>query len=175
MKTIYLLLTKTDTVLSNIIARVTGDPYTHVAISLNKELTELYSFGRKVKNNPLKAGFIKEHLVGSIYEENLHCDCAVYKANITDEQYEKLTLELIKMRSEQNKYKYNLLGLLNFILHINLKRKNKYFCSEFVAEMLRRIDVLPVQYTPQKTRPIDFTKMPIFSELYSGKLGAIIA
>lgn len=175
MRTIYLLLTKTDTVLSRAIARVTGDPYTHVAISLDKELNELYSFGRKTKSNPFNSGFVREQIIGSIYEENLKCDCAIYETVITDRQYNRLKLELTKMSVDASMYKYNFLGLFNFIFNTNVKRKYKYFCSEFVSEMLRRIDTLPDRYAPEKTKPSDFIDMDIFNKVYSGQLGSLVA
>ncbi len=175
MKTIYILLTKTDTVLSRAIGLVTKDPYTHAAISLDKDLNELYSFGRKTKYNPLNAGFVKEKIVGSIYEENLMCNCALYETKITEDQYKKLQKELKRMRRTQYMYSYNLLGFVNFFFDVEIKRSNKYFCSEFVSEMLRRIDVLPEKYSPSKTKPSDFTKMEIFENVYRGQLGNLVA
>ncbi len=175
MRPIYILLTKTDTVLSRAIGLVTRDPYTHAAISLDKELTELYSFGRKTKRNPLNAGFVKEKIIGSIYEENLECNCALFETMITEEQYKKLQRELKRMRRTQGMYRYNLLGFVNFFIESEIKRSNKFFCSEFVSEMLRRIDVLPDEYSPSKTKPSDFTKMDIFENIYSGQLGNLIA
>lgn len=46
-KKIYLLLTRTGTKFSTIIHRVTKYEYTHASIALDKELNQLYSFGRK--------------------------------------------------------------------------------------------------------------------------------
>ena len=56
-KHIYILLTKTSSVFSRIIALFMGDKYTHSAISLDKNLDKMYSFGRKRINNPLLLGF----------------------------------------------------------------------------------------------------------------------
>lgn len=175
MKDIYILLTKTGTVLSKTIAKVTKDPYTHVGISLDKELTELYSFGRKSKYNPLNNGFVKEEMVGSIYEKNMECDCAMYKMQVTDEQYFKLKHEIMIMKLTESYYSYNLLGLVYYYIGLERKRENKYFCSEFVSEMLHRIDALPEGFVPERIRPADFTKMDVFQEVYSGSLGGLVA
>lgn len=48
MKFVYILLTRTNTVLSRTIGFSTGDPFTHVSLALDAELTQLYSFGPAV-------------------------------------------------------------------------------------------------------------------------------
>lgn len=48
MKKIYIILTHTGTLLSKIIKMYTKDEYSHVSISLDSELEEMYSF-RKAK------------------------------------------------------------------------------------------------------------------------------
>jgi inositol transport system substrate-binding protein len=174
MKTIYLLLTKTDTVLSKTIAKVTKDPFTHVALSLNEELTELYSFGRKSKYNPLNSGFVQEKMVGSVYEKSMNCNCAMYMIDITDNQYRRLQRQIRRMMRTEKFYKYNFLGLVYYYIGYEKKRDRKYFCSEFVSEMLMRIDVLPEEFVPEKTRPSDFTKLDMFEQVYTGTLGDLL-
>lgn len=174
MKTIYLLLTKTDTILSKTIGLVTKDPFTHVALSLNKEMTELYSFGRKSKYNLLNSGFVKEQMVNSVYEKSMACNCAVYAIEITEIQYRRLQREIRRMIRTEKYYKYNFLGLVYYYIGYEKKRNRKYFCSEFVSEMLMRIDVLPDEFVPERTRPSDFTRMDMFERVYTGTLGGLL-
>lgn len=56
MKTIYILLTRSSSVLSRIIHFATGDDYTHVSIAFDKELHTLYSSGRKNGRTVIPAG-----------------------------------------------------------------------------------------------------------------------
>ena len=60
MKEIYIVLTHTGTVLSRIIKDYTQDEFSHVSISLDKELKEMYSFGRLNPYNPFWGGFVQE-------------------------------------------------------------------------------------------------------------------
>lgn len=46
LKSIYIVLTKTNTALSRVIGVVTSDPYTHASISMDKKLDSLYTFSR---------------------------------------------------------------------------------------------------------------------------------
>ena len=62
MKKIYLVLTHTGTILSRIIRIYTKDEFTHVSISLDDELNEMYSFGRLNPYNPFLGGFVHENI-----------------------------------------------------------------------------------------------------------------
>ena len=55
MKNIYLILTYTGTVLSKIIKNYTKDEVSHVSISLDVELKQMYSFARLNPYNFLNA------------------------------------------------------------------------------------------------------------------------
>lgn len=174
MKEIYILLTKTNTVISRTIGVVTKDPYTHASLSMNRELTELYSFGRIYKNNPLRAGFIQERFTDSIYEENLEANCAIYAIEITDEQYEKLGRDIEQMMLSKENLGYNALGVIGCAVGITPNRKNKYFCSEFVAEMLKNIEVLPDDIKSQQIKPSDFTELEISKLVFQGELKTVM-
>lgn len=46
-QSVFILLTNTGTFLTRVIKSYTRAPYNHASISFNRELSELYSFGRK--------------------------------------------------------------------------------------------------------------------------------
>ena len=62
MKKIYIILTHTGTVLSRIIKIYTKDEFSHVSIALDKDLKQMYSFGRLNPYNPFIGGFIHEYI-----------------------------------------------------------------------------------------------------------------
>ena len=62
MKKIYIVLTHSGTTLSKIIKGFTKDEFSHVSISLDKELNEMYSFGRLNPYNPFWGGFVHEYI-----------------------------------------------------------------------------------------------------------------
>ena len=62
MKSIYILLTKSDTWVSRIIKLATDDKYTHASISFEENLQPLYSLSRKFVNMPLPADLRTEPL-----------------------------------------------------------------------------------------------------------------
>ena len=60
MKSIYILLTRSTTILSRLVYLITRDKYTHVSISFEKDLQPLYSSGRKNGCTLFPAGPCKE-------------------------------------------------------------------------------------------------------------------
>ena len=88
MKSIYIVLTKTNTALSRVIGVVTSDPYTHASISMDKKLDSLYTFSRLQPEKPLPAGFtIESPYTGYM---RLHPDtaCEVYEMKISNVSYQ---------------------------------------------------------------------------------------
>ena len=57
---IYIVLSQTGTILSRILHLITKKEYNHSSISMNRELTQMYSFGRRNPYNPISAGFVRE-------------------------------------------------------------------------------------------------------------------
>ncbi len=61
-KKIYIVLTRTNTILSRMIGFIKDDEYTHASISLDRHLSKMYSFGRKYTYNPF-VGFLCSEFV----------------------------------------------------------------------------------------------------------------
>jgi hypothetical protein len=62
MKKIYIILTYTGTILSQIVKVYTRREFSHVSISLDEDLTKMYSFGRLNPYNPFSGGFVHEKI-----------------------------------------------------------------------------------------------------------------
>ncbi len=94
MKNIYIILTKSDTVISNIIHKVTSDSYTHSAIGLDDDFSIVYSSSRKDGINLLPAGPCKENLRYGTYQRNPSIPCAVYQLEVSDDTYLQVIEEI---------------------------------------------------------------------------------
>ena len=62
MKKLYIILSNTGSFPSKVIHFFTKDSYTHISLSLNAELTEMYTFGRKYLYSIYPGGYIKERI-----------------------------------------------------------------------------------------------------------------
>lgn len=58
----------------------------------------------------------------------------------------------------QSRFVYSLTGVISSLVHIPVKRKDAYFCSEFVAETLKRAEAVELQKKPSLYLPNSMVK-----------------
>ncbi|HZG85031.1 hypothetical protein [Paenibacillus sp.] len=171
-ETVYIVLTDTGTRFSRVIKRITGAPYNHASLALCEGLDPLFSFGRKDKRLPWLAGFVRESRSDGHLAAGGRTRCAVYALPVDAGRRARIAAELERFEREADRYGFNYLGLLNFLAPLHIKTPNAYFCSEFVAEMLRRGGVEPVGKPPSETAPHDFMSAEPLRLVYEGPLAA---
>lgn len=170
MKTIYILLTRSNTCISNAIHLFTADPYTHASISFDSDLETLYSFARKYMYTPLPAGLRTEQLHAGFFKKNGTIPCALYALEVSDEIYEEAKCRVKEMMSHSEEYRYSIMGLLLCKMGIPYHRDRYYFCSEFVSEILERSEALALPKHISLMRPYDYTQISACSCIYEGQL-----
>ena len=62
MKTLYIFLTRSGTLLSNLVYSLTGAQYTHISLAFDEDLSTLYSSTRKNGYTMFPAGPSREYL-----------------------------------------------------------------------------------------------------------------
>lgn len=167
MKKIYIILTYTGTILSKIVKIYTRREYSHVSISLNEDLTKMYSFGRLNPYNPFSGGFVHEEIDKGTFKRFKKTKTKIYSLEISEEQYEKLESIIEQMQAKKNLYKFNVIGLLGIMLNVKIKREKYFYCAEFVKYVLEQSQVLEL---PDLVKPEDFEKVSGISEIYRGVL-----
>ena len=158
MKTIYILLTRSGTLLSKLVYAVTGASYTHASMAFDEELNCLYSSTRKNGYTMFPAGPSKEYLNKGVFRLRGDAPCALYALDVTDEAYVRARRRAEHMMARGELYRFNTLGLILCALHIRWQRRRHYFCSQFVSEVLekeRRDGAAQGQHpdAPQRLRP----------------------
>lgn len=169
-KKIYILISKTHTFPSRIIKFWTKEPYAHASIALDLELREMYSFARKGIYNPFNCGFILEDINNGIFGRDIDTRCIVLELPITESQYRRVVDELAKFKANADKYRYNYWGLYGVIRNKAVEREYNYFCSQFVASVLKRSGIQVLDKEPGLVRPDDFRKCGAFKIIYKGLL-----
>ena len=169
---IYIVLSHSGSVFSKAINICTKEPFTHVSIALDRDLSELYSFGRIKPYNPVLGGFIKEDISGGTFKRFPNTRCALYSLKITDKQFYMLKRELNKFKRESDKYGYNLIGVLSAAFNYPIHREYKYFCSQFVSELLLKSGINIINKNPSLTVPMDFIYNDELECIYKGYLRA---
>lgn len=165
-KKIYVVLTQTYSGLARTIKYFTKDTYSHASISFDKECNEMYSFGRKFKYFPLYGIFLKEDLNKGLFQ-NKKSLIAIYEIEVTPKQFEKAKRK-VKQIKKTNKG-YNIMGLLLAKFKVKLHR-NKYYCSEFVYEVLSSDGVDILDKNVVLFRPEELIEHSEFNKVYEGKI-----
>lgn len=171
MKTysIYIVLTRANTMISRLIRLVKKDEYTHAAISLDKELKHMYSFGRKYPRNPFIGVFKRERINKGFYKILKSISCVAIELKVTKEQYQKVRLLLYHFIYYRHRYKYNYRGLYHSLFNISASYEYRFLCSEFVYHVLKESDILDLNIPRNLVRPQDFLKIN-GNLIYSGDL-----
>jgi len=170
-KTVFILLTNTGSLLTKMIKLYTKKPYNHASIAFDRHLSEVYSFGRKTARNPFIGGFVKEDLRTGLFKQ---ADCALYSITVTDDQIQKMKHYLQEIEARKKQYRYNFLGLFGVMLNKPLKRKNAFFCSQFVAFVLTESAIMDFEKPLSLIAPHDLQCVPDVQLVYEGKLEAYL-
>lgn len=169
MQRIYIVLTHTGTLLSNIIKTYTKNEYSHVSIALDEELEEIYSFGRINPYIAFVGGLVKESLTSGTFKRFKKTNTSVYELEVTEKQYEDIKSKIQKMMQHKDEYKFNIKGLFYVALNKKVKKPKTFYCAEFVKYVLESSNV-DTSNLPEIIKPEDFKKMPNMELLYKGKL-----
>ena len=175
MKDIYILLTKSDTFFSKVIYKITRAEYTHASISLDRELTMLYSFGRKYRFSMLPAGFVHEDINRGVMGASNTMKCALYRIRISDRSYRRLERRIRHMELNRENYRYNIMGIPLCMFGIANERKTHFFCSQFVSGMLIKSGAIDrcVLRAPSLTHPSDLQKIPKARCVFEGTMAEL--
>lgn len=150
---LYIVLTRTNSTVSKLIGLFTKDEYTHAAISLDKDLNNMYSFARKYTFNPFIGRFKHENLNEGLYKFSKNLLGAIIEIEVSKEQYEKATQLVNNFIENSNKYKYNYIGLIHNLLNKEVCYENRFLCSEFVYHILNQSSILDFNMSRNLVKP----------------------
>lgn len=157
---VYLILTDTGTLFTRMIKLYTKKPYNHASLSFDPQFFELYSFGRKLPRNPFVGGFVKESIQTGLIKQ---AKCAIYYCTVSESQFQKMNHFIQQIEEQKDLYRYNLLGLFAIAFNKKIKRKNAFFCSQFVSTVLKEGHVIEFSKHPSQVTPHDLQQVPLFN------------
>jgi len=168
MKKIYLVLTYTGTILSKIIKTYTKDEFSHVSISLDKDLKQMYSFGRLNPYIPFIGGFVYEDINSGTFKRFKKTTSEIYSLQVTDEQYEKIYKLIKEFQNCKKLYKFNVIGLFAVGINKKIKSERSFYCAEFVKYILENSGI--ETNLPEIIRPQNFKDLKNIDLKYKGEL-----
>lgn len=169
-RNVYVVVSQTGTILSRILKSITKKEYNHASISLNKNLAPMYSFGRMNPYNPVWGGFVLESIHAGTFKRFKNTKAIVLELPFDDKDYEDLKMRLKGMIKNSDLYGYNYLGLVLAGVRINWSKRNAFYCSEFVKDLLIMYRVKGYENLVGIVHPIQFLNLPEARVVYRGKL-----
>lgn len=165
---VYVVLFYSGTALGKLIKAAAGPHFSHAAISFTENLTEMYSFGRKSGLNV--EAFVVDSIENEAYQRP-DTQYAIYMVPATAEQYDRMKERIQWFIKNAAKFKYNFSGLFKNYLGISDNPKYRYFCSQFVADILNVADPSkPYFADPSLVTPENFIYTTFAQYVVSGPL-----
>lgn len=158
MRTVTILLTRYSDLFGRFICRISTNKYSHASISIDREEEIFYSFNYK--------GFVIEKPKSKRPKSRLNGSVCI-RMHIPDENYEIIRREIERFVTNRESYAYSRVGVILCLLHIPFKFENKYFCSQFVAEILTQAGVVELKKKEELYLPGQL--MDEFESLFSAK------
>ena len=169
-KNFYIVISQPDTILSKLLKLVTAREYNHVSLSLRDDLSLMYSFGRLNPYYPFWGGFVTESVNFGTFKRFSNSKIIVLSVDISEEKHIAMCELMEYMLKCKNNYRYNYLGVFLAAFKIYKYRKNYYYCSEFVKDVLVKCDINGAEKLGKIVHPMNFLDMPSAKTVYCGKL-----
>lgn len=174
MKEIYIVLTRSKTLLSNTIYLLSSFDYTHASISFDSNIDEMYSIGRKYTFSSYPAYMKKEYLDKGFFHYHKSAKIGLYSVQVSDSSFIKMKNYVEELFKNNTKLKFSLLGIFYCRIGKAVKRKNKMFCSEFVCSVLKQADEELIDKSPEMCSPMDLLNTKGIKKLYTGKISDLV-
>lgn len=172
-KRVYIVLTKSKTAVSKLIDSVLHSEYTHSSISFDSNLDNIYSFARRYTFLPNPANLKKEYLDKGFYHYYTNTKMGLYSIQVSKESYDLMKEYVENLYKNYKKHKYSFIGMVCCGLKIDLKRKNKMFCSQFVCNVLQHAKENIIDKVPELCVPDDFLSIDGLKCHYIGKVSEV--
>ena len=161
-KKIYILLTRLPNTAAPIIEAMTGSYYTHTSIGLEEDMNTFYSFGFK--------GFVAEKITQRVRPDKTPFPCQLYELEVPSGVYASIKDIIARFQARSEELHYSHFGVVMCLLRIPFRRKNHYFCSQFVAEVLTRCRCLRLKKHSTVCFPKDFSRNKDLKMVFRGDL-----
>lgn len=168
MKSIFVVVSKTQTKFGKVIRTVAKQNYNHAAISLDKEFTKLYAFARPSHHSVLLARLVQENAFRYTLGKNKYVPVAVFEVPVSDEEYEWIKSTIAKI-SRDSHYIYNYMSIVTYPLLRGIKQRKAFTCVEFVAYLLQHVGYLKTKGR-QKWKPDELYEELAEYMIYEGDI-----
>lgn len=159
---LYVLLTQFPGLDAKAMRCYTRFPYTHASVGLEEDLNTFYSFVNK--------GFIVEDIARYNKPGRAPFPCALYELEVPQTIYDAVKRMLQNFVKDRSCLRYDTLGLFLSLVRIPNRRQGRYFCSQFVAEVLQRSNAAKLKKNTSLYLPKDLHRLQSLKMVFQGDL-----
>lgn len=135
MKKLYIALIKAHTGLGAAARLITGYPYTHIAVSLDRSMTDFISFSRRYHNFPFEAGITHEYRYYYAFGRHKYFRAKVFALPVSDECFEAVR-NFISQCENDRKMLFNLFSMATMPIIGGFRIYHSYNCMSFTAKCI---------------------------------------
>ncbi len=157
---VYVVLSRSRTVLSRTIALATRDEFTHSSLALDQGLDLMFSFGRRRAGNPFVGCFRRERFDDGLYRGMDVVPGVVLAVPVTPEQHEAIRVRITEFLLDSHAFSYNVRGLVGARFGRGHEAEDRFFCSEFVYHVLHGAGVCDLGVERWQVRPQTLLDLP---------------
>lgn len=159
---IFVLLTQFPGFDSKALRWWTQFPYSHVSLGLDEDMNTFYSFVVK--------GFIVEDIARYNKPGRMPFPCELYALEVSEGTYQAVKRNILTFVNNRSQLSYTRMGLILTLANIPWKLKNRYICSQFVAQMLQRCTAAKLCKDSTLYLPEDFHRLKGLRMIFRGDL-----
>ncbi|MGN1148073.1 MAG: hypothetical protein ACI4TB_06595 [Lachnospiraceae bacterium] len=173
MEKIYIALVSTPGIFAGMIRLAIQKEYIHVVLSMDADLQEAYSVGRRNPFIPYFAGFEREdkRKICSAFPTARY---RIYSLDCTKEQKMNIEKQLKECYRNRFHYHYCILGLPYLLLQTPFYQEGHYTCSSFIARLLSQNGMQLFNKHFSLVTPADFYDLKSDDILFEGPLAEFI-
>lgn len=134
-ESVYIVLIKALTGLGKFSRLFNKYEYTHIAVSLNKELREFATFSRKKHYSPFNAGFMYEKREHYVFGNNEKVKIKVFEIPVSKEDKDNITNYINRIEKDRE-YVFNLYSMITMPLLHGIKIYKAHNCMSFVSQII---------------------------------------
>ena len=159
---LFILLTRFPGLDAKLLMSCMRFPYSHASVGLEEDLQTYYSFVVK--------GFIVEDIVRYCKPGRAPFPCALYELEVPEPVYNMVKVTLQDFVQRKKSLRYSFIGILLSLIHIPTRWKGRYFCSQFVAEVLQKCKATKLKKSSTLYFPKDLLHLPGMKLVFQGDL-----
>lgn len=134
---VYVVLTNTGTTFSKLSKMITKDPYNHVSISLDEDMSDMFTFAL-FNENGYSGGFkreVKSKLRGAKY--------SMYAIELTSDIKQRIVNHIRDLENNVDKTRYGHKSLVNILFNKKVfdTGRDELICSHFVATIFEDVGI----------------------------------